>query len=332
MKKVLSFLLVFGAILSVAFGAWAAEGDIKKFRIGHILSDSQDDPYQVLCMLFAQNVADMSGGKIQIEVAANAQMGSEQAMQEGMRAGTVDMAMLTNVNVGGFIPQFFAFDLPFMFPSKEKAYEVLDGPVGQAMLARFEPMGIKALAWGEGGFRHMINKARAISSPSDVLGLKFRSLENDLYIDTYRSLGTEPIPLTWTDTMPALQAGAIDGLDIPVSVIYANKFNEAAPYLTLTNHFYSPLILTVSMKVWNSLSPEEQAVLTSSALKAGADERAFVTTMEEQFLEEMASRGLTITRDIDFSAFQEAVSPVYDMYREKIGSQVLDEIFAATAE
>ena len=308
----------------------SAGEQVKKFQIGHILSNNPDDPYQVLCDNFAKNVAEMSGGKIQIEVIPNAQLGGERDMQEGMQLGTIDMAMITNVNVGSFIPEFLAFDMPFIFPSKQKAHEVLDGPVGRAMLDRFERIGIKGLAWGEGGFRHMINRKKTIVSPADVKGLKFRSLENPLYIDTYRAIGTNPTPMAWTETFTGMQQGTIDGLDIPISVIYANRFNEVADYLSLTNHFYSPLMLTMSLKVWNSFSPEEQDILMKAAIKAGADERSFVTEMEEKFLTEMAEKGLEITRDVDFPAFQEAVQPVYDQYREKIGAQVLDEVIAAT--
>lgn len=307
----------------------SAGGAAKTFQIGHILSNNPEDPYQVLCDNFAKNVEEMSQGAIKIEVIPNAQLGGERDMQEGMQLGTIDMALLTNVNIGSFLPEFLAFDLPFVFSSNAKAHEVLDGPVGRAMLDRFERIGIKGLAWGEGGFRHMINRKKAVHGPEDVKGLKFRSLENQLYIDTYQVLGTNPTPMAWTETFTGMQQGTIDGLDIPISVIYANRFYEVADYMSLTNHFYSPLMLTVSLNVWNKLSPEEQDILMKAAVKAGVDERAFVAEMEKIFLKEMVEKGLEITTDVDYDAFQAAVQPVYEKYRQKIGSQVLQEVLDA---
>jgi tripartite ATP-independent transporter DctP family solute receptor len=308
---------------------FAASTSSKTLQIGHILSSNEDDPYQVLCVNFAKNVDEMSGGTIKIEVIPNAQLGGERDMIEGMQLGTIDLAMLTNVNVGSFLPEFLAFDLPFIFPSAEKAHSVLDGSVGRAMLDRFERIGIKGLAWGEGGFRQMINKKRAIREPEDVKGLKFRSLENPLYIDTYRAIGTNPTPMAWTETFTGMQQGTIDGLDIPISVIYSNRFYEVADNMSLTNHFYSPLMLTVSMNIWNAFTPKEQDILMNAAIKAGKDERKFVSDMEQNFLSDMSKKGLKITTDVDYSAFQKAVAPVYENYRKKIGPDVLDSVLAA---
>ena len=221
----------------------AKQAGPKVFQLGHILSNSPEDPYQVLCVNFANNVKEMSKGAITIEVIPNAQLGGERDMVEGMQLGTIEMALLTNVNVGSFRPKFLVFDLPFIFPSTSTAYKVLDGPIGRKVLDSFDEIGIKALAWGEGGFRHMINKVRPIKTTSDVKGLKMRSLENPLYIDTYKALGTNPTPMAWTETFTGMQQGTIDGLDIPISVIYSNRFYEVAKHFSLTNHFYSPLML-----------------------------------------------------------------------------------------
>jgi tripartite ATP-independent transporter DctP family solute receptor len=249
-----------------------------------------------------------------------------------MQLGTIQMAMLTNVNVGSFRPQFLVFDLPFIFPNTQTAYKVLDGASGRKVLDSLEGIGIKGLAWGEGGFRHMINKVRPIKTPEDVKGLKFRSLENQLYIDTYKTIGTNPTPMAWTETFTGMQQGTIDGLDIPISVIYSNRFYEVSKYLSITNHFYSPLMISVSMKVWNTLKPEEQKILMEAAKKAGDDERKFVQDKEKKFLEEMAAKGMEINKDVDYAAFQKTVQPLYEKYKEKIGGDLLNEVLKAVKQ
>lgn len=309
-----------------------SSGDVKTFQLGHILSANDDDPYQVFATNFAKNVEEMSGGKIKIEVIPNAQLGGERDMMEGMQLGTIQMSVQTNVNTGAFAPKFLAFDLPFIFNSPEQAYKILDGPLGREVLDSLEPLGIKGLAWGEGGFRHMINKVTPIKKPGDLKGLKFRSLENSLYVDTYKALGTNPTPMAWTETFTAMQQGTIDGLDIPINVIKANRFYEVSKYLSLTGHFYSPLYIAVSKSIWDNLSAEEQDIMMKAAKKAGDDERKFVQGNEKKAIEDMEAQGLKVNSDVDFAAFQDALAPVYDQYKQKIGAEFFDKLMKAVKE
>ncbi|WP_286973923.1 DctP family TRAP transporter solute-binding subunit [Acetomicrobium sp. UBA5826] len=306
-----------------------ATGEIKTFLLGHILSANDDDPYQVFATNFAKNVEEMSAGKMKIQVIPNAQLGGERDMMEGMQFGTIQMCVQTNVNTGIFASKFLAFDLPFIFNNAAQAYKILDGPLGREVLDSLEPLGIKGLAWGEGGFRHMINKVRPIRVPSDVKGLKFRSLENPLYVDTYKALGTNPTPMAWTETFTALQQGTIDGMDIPINVIKANRFYEVAKYLSLTSHFYSPLYIAMSKNIWDSLSAEEQSIMMKAAKKAGDDERKFVQQNEELAINMMKAQGLQVNSDVDFAAFGKALSPVYEKYKDKIGTEFFNRLIQA---
>lgn len=323
---VISLLMTFGATIS------NATPTTKTFQLGHILSANDDDPYQVFALNFAKNVEKMSNGKMEIEVIPNAQLGGERDMMEGMQIGTIEMCVQTNVNSGSFSPKFLAFDLPFIFNSSEQAYKILDGPLGRDVLDSLEPLGIKGLAWGEGGFRHMINKVTAIRKPEDIKGLKFRSLENPLYVDTYKALGTNPTPMAWTETFTAMQQGTIDGLDIPINVIKANRFYEVATYLSLTGHFYSPLYIAMSKSIWDNLTADEQNILMEAARKAGNDERKFVQNNESKAIEEMQKQGLKVNKDVDFAAFQEALTSVYEKYEEKIGPEFLEKLMKALKE
>lgn len=302
------------------------------WQLGHILTGAPDDNYQVFCTYFADNVKEMSDGKMTIEVVPNAQLGGERDMVEGMQIGTIDMAMLTNVNMGTFVPKLLANDLPFIYSDQKMAWEILDGDLGREMLDALEDVGIKGLAWGEGGFRHLITSKKVVSTPADIKGLKIRSLENDLYIKTYQALGTNPTPMAWTETFTAVQQGTIDGLDIPIGVIYSNGFYKIAPDISMTGHFYSPLFMAVSLNVWEGLNEKEQEVLMQAAVKAGQDERQFNVEMEETFMDEMIAEGTNINKDVDFAAFQEALIPLYDEYGERIGKDFLDRLLKATSE
>lgn len=324
MKLVNVFILVCIFIFITSISIVAA-GQPKVFQIGQICSGNPTDPYQVICVNFSKNIEEMSNGSIKIDVISDAQLGGEREMIEGMQMRTVDFALLTNVNIGSFLPEWMLFDLPFIFSSREQAYEVLDGPIGTEILNSLEKLNIKGLAWGEGGFRHMINKVRPIKEPADLKGLKFRSLENPLFIDTYKALGSNPTPMAWSETFTGMQQGTIDGLDIPTAVIYANHFYEVADYLSFTGHFYNALILTVSKTIWDEFTPEEQDILLKAAKKAGNDERQFVKLKENELIKEMEVKGLKVN-NVNVEAFREMVAPVYSKYKEKIGPNLVDKL------
>ncbi len=282
-------------------------------------------------MNFAKNVKEMSKGTIIIDVFPDAQLGYERDMIEGMQLGTIDMAILTNVNVGPFVPEFMAFDLPFVFKDRATAYKVLDGPIGQKLFGLLEQKrGIIGLAWGEGGYRHMLNNVKPVRVPADVQGVKYRSLENPLYIATYKAIGSNPTPMAWSECFTGIQQKTIDGLDLPIASIYTFKYHEITKYLSLTGHFYSPLIISVSKPVWGKLTPEEQAIMKQAAKKAGDDERKFLAEIEEKFMKEIEKGGMKINKDVDISAFQKAVAPVYETYRSKIGGELIDSILKET--
>lgn len=329
MKKFMSIVLVLILLMANVAVSFAEDTDNIRnhsWQLGHILTGADNDNYHVFCTYFANNVKEMSGGKMQVEVLPNAQLGGERDMVEGMQLGTIDFAMLTNVNVSVFSPILYTNDLPFIYPDLKTAREVLDGELGREMLVSLEKLGIKGLAWGEGGFRQIITSKKEIRTPADLQGQKMRSLENQLYISTYSALGTNPTPMAWTETFTGLQQGTIDGLDIPIGVIYSNGFYQIAPYISRVNLYYSPLFIAVSLNIWDSLNAQEQEVLMNAAIKAGQDERAFNEEMDDEFVEDMISKGVTVIDDIDREGFQNAVTSVHDAYADQIGKEFLDKV------
>ena len=130
--------------------------------------------------------------------------------------------------------------MPFLFRDKAHARAVLDGPIGQEMLTKFDAKGFKALAWGENGFRHMTNSKRDVKVPEDLKGLKMRTMENPVHIAAYKGFGIITTPMAFPEVFTALQQGTVDGQENPLSVIISAKFDQVQKHLSLTGHVYSP--------------------------------------------------------------------------------------------
>lgn len=243
----LLFLLFFSTIFLIACRENKKE-EVRKIQIGFTTAAIDSDPYYIFAKNFSEIVDKKTNGRIKIEVKGGGQLGQEGEMFTGMQIGTTDMAVMTNAYVSGYIPAAGLFDLPFIFKNNEEAARILDGKLGTEVLNEYGKFGIKALAYGEGGFRHLVTLKNQVRKPEDFKGLKIRCMETESYIATYAALGTNAVPMAWSETITGLQQGTIDGLDIPISVIYANGFSDIAKDLNLTGHFYSPLIICMSKK------------------------------------------------------------------------------------
>jgi len=308
--------------------ASVASAATKTYQIGFTTAAVENDPYFVFAQTFSDLVAEKTDGAIRINVMGGGQLGQEREMFEGMQLGTADMAVMTNAYASSFVPASGLFDLPFLFSDSTIAASILDGDIGQAVLNEYTSKGVTALAWGEGGFRHLVTMNNAVRMPDDFKGLKIRCMETETYIATYSALGTNAVPMAWAETITGLQQGTIDGLDIPISVIYSNGFPDIAKYLNLTGHFYSPLLICVSNSIFNDLDETEQQILRECAVEAGIKCRQNNAAVEETMLTEMEEQGMTIVRDVNLAAFQAVLGDFYMNRADSIGGTYVEDLLA----
>lgn len=291
-------------------------------KLAHVVNEK--DGFHIAALKFKELVEARTKGAVKVEVFPNASLGDERTLIEGMQIGTIAMGVITNGPVANFLPEIAAFEMPFMFSSPEEAYKVLDGPVGQKVLAKLDAINLKGLAYAERGFRNLTNSKKVVKTPADMAGLKIRVMENPVYIDTFKTLGTNAVPMAWTEALTALQQGTIDGQENPVNVIYSFKLNETQKYLTMTKHSYAPALFLMSKKVFGSFNKETQDILMKAAQEAAVHERKWNAEQMAEQLKALKEKGMQIT-DPDTAAFQAAVKPVYDKYGPKFGT-LLDDI------
>ncbi len=224
---------------------------------------------------------------------------------------------------------FGTLDMPFLYADEAQAHAVLDGPVGQTLFEKLAAKNVIGLGFAEGGFRHMINNVRPVETPDDVGGVKYRVMQNPVFIGMFSGLGGNAVPMAWGETYTAVQQGTIDGLEILIAVIHSSKFQEVAKYLPLTRHTYSAIALLMSKRTYDRLSDDERAAVRAAAAEAIAQQRAEVAANVEVLIDELRAAGMEVNEVADPAAFRERVTDVYAEFRPLllIGA-VMDNITA----
>jgi tripartite ATP-independent transporter DctP family solute receptor len=292
-------------------------------KLGHAINEQ--DVFHAAALHFKESVEARTGGEVTVSVYPNATLGDERNLLESLKMGTIDMGIITGGPVVNFLPSFGVLDLPFLFSSPEHAYKVLDGPVGQGFIKEMEKLGWKCLAYGERGFRNLTNNKRPVAKPEDMKDLKIRVMQNPIYIDSFTALGANAVPMAWTEALTALQQGTIDGQENPLNVITAYNINESNKYLSVTRHAYAPNIIAMSVRTWNKLTPEQQAIVQESALAAAKYNRDIDNEKEAEWLNQLKDKGMQVTEP-DLAAFREAVSGVYEKYEAQYGKELIQSI------
>lgn len=271
---------------------------------------------------FKAKVEEYTQGKVEVRIFPSSQLGNERDLVEGVGLGTLEMAIVSIGPLPNFSSDFLLFDLPFIITDRDKAYEVMDGEIGQAILASLEPKGIKALGFWENGFRHITNNNKAIVHPEDVAGLKIRTMENPIHIDTFKHLKSIPTPMGWGEVFTALQQGTIDGQENPLVIIATNKLWEAQRHLSLTGHFYSPAVFMINKAKFDGFSQDIQEAILKAEKEARDWERDYSRQLDEKLATELNDNGFIVT-EVDKGEWIEFVQPVYDLYKDKINQDYI---------
>jgi TRAP-type transport system periplasmic protein len=319
-----SSLLALGLLSSAP--AYAQKSVIK---LGWTTADGAQDPYAVGARAFKSAVERETRGTVEVQLFPNRQLGDERPMLEGMRFGTVDAGIITNAVIAQIEPSFQVNDLPFLFANQAQAHKVLDGSVGAELTKRLGTKGIQVLGFMEGGFRNMINNKRPVNTPADVQGVKYRVMQNPMFIDMFNSLGGAAVPMAWGETFTAVQQGTIDGLEIPVAVIEANKYYEVTKFLSLTNHTYSMIGLVMSKKAFEKLSAEQRTAVLNASKSATAIQRQVAAADASSTLRTLEKQGMKINVVADVAPFRKSVAPVYEKFRKSDAGPLLDQVLAA---
>lgn len=274
-------------------------------KLGHVLAKGSH--YDIGANVFCENLDKNTQGRYKCQVYPASALGGEREEIEAVQIGTQDLVITSTGPVGNFVPEIKVVDVPFLFRDYAHARKVLDGKIGQDMLAKFNSHGLVALAWSENGFRHMTNNKRAIVSASDASGLKMRTMENKVHMEGYRAFGIQPTPMAFPEVFGALQQGVVDGQENPIPVILASKFSQVQKYLSLTGHVYSPALIITSPRVYNKLSDADKKAFLAAATKSVEATRKKVNEDEANGIAQLEREGMQVVKQVNGASFRDAL-------------------------
>ena len=261
-------------------------------RFGYGLVDDSNQGRAV--RLFAKEVEKATGGKMKVRGIGNAALGSDTQMQQALIGGAQEMMVGSTATLVGVAPQMALWDTPFLINNTKEADALLDGPVGDKVRATLEPKGLVGLVYWENGFRNLTNNKHPVTKLEDMNGIKLRVMQNNVFLDSFKALGANAVPLPFSELFTALETKAVDGQENPFNTVVSSKFYEVQKYLTVTNHVYSPWIVTVSKKWWDGLSKAEQGVLMDAAKKARDFERKDTREEAAKALADLKTKGMQV--------------------------------------
>lgn len=292
---------------------------------------NEDHPVGAGVKKMQEVLAAKTGGKLKIVAFWGGAAGGDLPATQALRAGTQEMVCTSTSPLVGIVKELGAFDLPFLFANEKEADAVLDGPAGQYFNKKLEEAGLVNLAYWENGFRNLTNSKRAVAKPEDFEGVKVRVMQNNIFLDTFKTLGTNAVPMAFGEVFTALETKTIDGQENPFVTIDTSKFYEVQKFLSITRHAYTPFLILYSKKLWDQLSAQEQAVLREAAMEGQKVQRATIRAQSDKALAGLKAKGMTVNEitPAEQKRMFDKVKPVYDKNVPTIGAEAVGQVLDA---
>ena len=256
-----------------------------------------------------------TNGRLKIQTFPGGVLGGEKEMIEQTQVGAINILRTSLGPVGTVVPEVNVFNLPFIFRSQEHARAVIDGAIGDELLAKVSasPAKLAAIGWMDGGARSLYTK-KLVKTPADLKGVKVRMMGNPLFVDTMNAMGGNGISMGYGEVFTALQTGVVDGAENNApSYFTSNHYNTGAKYYTQTNHLIIPELLVVSKATWDKLSKDDQALLKKFGREAQMEQRALWDKSVAENTAKLKSAGVEFIT-VDNKPFYEATAPVRAKY------------------
>ncbi|WP_249975546.1 TRAP transporter substrate-binding protein [Vreelandella olivaria] len=321
-RKLLTYALISG--LSFSMGSSFVHADVTKLRLA--VETTPGDPLNIMLASFRDTLQSSAEEEVELEFFEGGALGSESDLIQLLRAEQVQVLPIGS-DIVELDSNFAIFDMPFMFADKQTARDALDGELGELLADSLrEKSGLEVLAFGELGFRIISNSRRPINTPEDLSGLKLRTPGSATRILAFEMLGAAPTPMSLGEVYIALRQGVLDGQENPLSVLEEFSLYEVQDYVSLTNHVYTPITLTMSANSYAELSPDMQEHVISAAQEGAYQTRQLSDTSDAELVEAFTSAGVAVNQP-DLASFQTASVPIREAIAER-----LDAVFWEQAQ
>jgi len=328
MKTLLMTGMITGAMLlgSVSADAQTRLRVAGNFPMDHTATGAME--------VFKERVEEISGGAILVDNFPAMQLGGATENVDQVRSGAIFAVFTSIAYFTRTVPELEAVSLPFLFASRDKAFEVMDGPVGELMDEKLLETGFVNLGYMELGFRHATNNVRPITSAEDFAGLRIRLQPNQVHLDTFRALGANPQAMDVSELYSALQQGVLDGQENPYNIIATRRFNEVQTHLSDSGHFFDFINVVANRGAFENLSAEEQGWVREAMREAVLFQREAARDLDEGFREQLVASGMEFTPVSDEAreGMRAATSGIAEDLKSRVDPAVIDMVLAAATE
>ena len=320
---------VIAAAAAVAFSAsfTALAQDIKPrlIRFGYGLNEQSNQGRAA--KVFAEAVEKASGGKMKVRAIGAAALGPDNQMQQALIGGAQEMMVGSTATLVGITKEMALWDTPFLISNTKEADTLLDGPIGEKIKDKLQEKGLVGLVYWENGFRNLTNSKRPVTKVEDMDGIKLRVMQNNVFLNSFKTLGANAVPMAFSELFGALETKTVDGQENPYNTILSSKFYEVQKYLTVTNHVYSPWIVLVSKKWWDQLSKAEQKVLMDAAKTSREFERKDTREEASKAMAELKAKGMLVNElsPVEAERMRSKLTGVYAQIGTEVGMDLWNE-------
>jgi TRAP-type transport system periplasmic protein len=279
-------------------------------------------------------LAAKSGGKIKLQAFWGGALGGDLQATQALRSGTQEMVVTSSSPLVGILPDLGVFDLPFLFVNEKEADAILDGAFGKYISDKMGAVGLVNLSYWENGFRNLTNSRKPVEKVEDFPGLKVRVMQNNIFLDTFKTVGANAVPMAFQEVFAALETKAIDGQENPFVTIDTSKMYEVQKFLSVTRHAYTPFLVLYSKALFDRLSADEQKAMMDCAAEGQKEQRTVSRALSETSLANLKARGMTVNEitPAEQKRMRDAVKGVYERGATTIGKETVDRMTAELAK
>jgi tripartite ATP-independent transporter DctP family solute receptor len=313
------------AVLSASFSALAQDIKPRLIRFGYGLNEQSNQGRAA--KVFAEAVEKASGGKMKVRAIGAAALGPDTQMQQALIGGAQEMMVGSTATLVGITKEMALWDTPFLISNAKEADILLDGPIGEKIKDKLQEKGLVGLVYWENGFRNLTNSKRPVTKVEDLDGIKLRVMQNNVFLNSFKTLGANAVPMAFSELFGALDTKTVDGQENPYNTILSSKFYEVQKYLTVTNHVYSPWIVLVSKKWWDQLSKAEQKVLMDAAKTSRDYERKDTRDEASKAMADLKSKGMLVNElsPAEAERMRSKLTGVYADIGKEVGMDLWNE-------
>src|SRR4051812_20135803 len=296
-------------LVACALAAFAVHAT--EFRSADIHPDGYPTVDAVKFM--SERLKALTNGKHTIKVFNNSALGSEKDTIEQTKIGALAMTRVNIAPMNNICPETQVPTMPFLFRSKDHMRKVLDGAIGEEILAACAPQGFVGLAYYDSGARNLYTAKKPVRSLADAKGLKIRVQQSDLWVSLLEAMGANATPMPFGEVYTALKTGLVDGAEDHYPSYQSSRHFEVAKYYSIAEHSMAPEMLLFSKRTWDTLSAEDQAGIRQRAKESVPSMRKMWDEREDKSLAAVKAGGAEIIQ-VDKASFQKAMQPVYDKF------------------